>query len=104
MGGVVIGGGGKIWACAGATTAIVAPARRPRGRWRERRYAESCRHASRSAWTTFGVAAGNDTKNVEPNPGSLSRLIRPPCISMNRFAIVSPMPVPRCVGKFDGDW
>src|SRR5215207_5951605 len=33
---------------------------------------------SRSARTELDVAAGIDTKNVEPNPGSLSTLIRPP--------------------------
>src|SRR5206468_9911394 len=60
--------------------------------------------SSRSMRTELDLAAGIDTKNVEPSPGSLSTLIRPPCISVKRLAMVRPMPVPRCDGRFDGDW
>src|SRR5262245_43696063 len=40
------------------------------------------------------TSTGSKTKKVEPCPGRESTQIRPPCISIIRFEIASPSPVP----------
>ena len=42
---------------------------------------------------------GIEKKNVDPRPTSLSTQIRPPCISTNFLAMLSPSPVPRTRGR-----
>ena len=40
------------------------------------------------------TTTGREKENVEPCPGADSTRIFPPCISMMRFEIASPRPVP----------